>query len=272
MGNNVSSGTPLTITGGRFYYSKAVYLWCTNVCQHYSGCNTLNLSHVMDLMGVITSINKAIRDGRPRPPRHQCVYQISSWSVEKWLNYDVGYMVTAKNGIYRNFIWGVRNYEIWPNNVFNLSATYDLDLWPKILKIFLSHGVPIRNMYAKFHNDRLRNGWDITLWNFAKTRTNKHTDRQTDRHGHYNTSPSPYGGRGNYIWWTTREVLWQLIWFWRSLFYLLTIPVPCVIIMVIIWYCCVLSNSITGAQHNHYLMSIIIVILYLGRNLLWLLY
>ena len=52
--------------------------------------------------------NKAIRDGRPRPPRHQCVYQISSWSVEKWLNYDVGYTVTAKNGIYRNFIWGVR--------------------------------------------------------------------------------------------------------------------------------------------------------------------
>ena len=50
--------------------------------------------------------NKAIRDGRPRPPRHQCVYQISSWSVEKWLNYDVGYTVTAKNGIYRNFIWG----------------------------------------------------------------------------------------------------------------------------------------------------------------------
>ena len=26
----------------------------------------------------------------------------------KFLNYDVGYTVTAKNGIYRNFIWGVR--------------------------------------------------------------------------------------------------------------------------------------------------------------------
>ena len=58
--------------------------------------------------------------------------------------------------------------EIWPNNVFNLSATYDLDLWPKILKIFVSHGVPIRNMYAKFHNDRLRIGWDITLWIFCE--------------------------------------------------------------------------------------------------------
>ena len=137
-----------------------------------------------------STLNKAIRDGRPRPPRHQCVYQISSWSVEKWLNYDVGYMVTAKNGIYRNFIWGdfdtnpesLRPFvpEIWPNNVFNLSATYDLDLWPKILKIFVSHGVPIRNMYAKFHNDRLRNGWDITLWNFAKTRTNKHTNTHTN--------------------------------------------------------------------------------------------
>ena len=63
----------------------------------------------------------------------------------------------------------------------HVSVTYDLDLWPKILKIFVSHGVPIRNMYAKFHNDRLRNGWDITLWNFAKTRTNTHTHTHTNR-------------------------------------------------------------------------------------------
>ena len=91
--------------------------------------------------------------------------------------------------------------EIWPNNVFNLSATYDLDLWPKILKIFVSHGVPIRNMYAKFHNDRLRNGWDITLWNFAKTRTNKHTNTQTHKQTNTQTDmgitiprPPPMGG------------------------------------------------------------------------------
>ena len=131
-------------------------------------------------------INKAIRDGRPRPPRHQvgwdivtreCACQISWWSVEKW-----------------------RRYYIIEISRKHVSVTYDLDLWPKILKIFVSHGVPIRNMYAKFHNDRLRNGWDITLWNFAKTRTNTdtHTNTQTNRHGHYNTSPSPYGGRGKY--------------------------------------------------------------------------
>ena len=80
----------------------------------------------------------------------------------------------------------------------HVSVTYDLDLWPKILKIFVSHRVPILNVYVKFHDDRLRNDWDITLWNFAKTRTNKHgqTHTQTNRHGHYNTSPSPYGGRG----------------------------------------------------------------------------
>ena len=113
---------------------------------------------------------------QPRPPRHQV-----GWDIP--LHFD-----TNPESL-RPFV-----PEIWPNNVFNLSATYDLDLWPKILKIFVSHGVPIRNMYAKFHNDRLRNGWDITLWNFAKTRTNKHTNR----HGHYNTSPSPYGGRGKY--------------------------------------------------------------------------
>ena len=87
--------------------------------------------------------------------------------------------------------------EIWPNNVFNLSATYDLDLWPKILKIFVSHGVPIRNMYAKFHNDRLRNGWDITLWNFAKTRTNTQTNTQTHKQTDMGITiprPPPMGG------------------------------------------------------------------------------
>ena len=62
---------------------------------------------------------------------------------------------------------------------------------PKILKIFVSHGVPIRNMYAKFHNDRLRNGWDITLLNFAKNtdKQNKHTDM-----GITIPRPPPMGG------------------------------------------------------------------------------
>ena len=44
---------------------------------------------------------------------------------------------------------------------------------------------------TKFHRDRLRNGWDITLWNFAKTRTN--TDRQTDM-GITIPRPPPMGG------------------------------------------------------------------------------
>ena len=48
-------------------------------------------------------------------------------------------------------------------------------------------------MYAKFHKDRLRNGWDITLWNFAKTRTNKHTHKQTDM-GITIPRPPPMGG------------------------------------------------------------------------------
>ena len=127
--------------------------------------------------------NKAIRDGRPRPPRHQVGLDIP-------LHFD-----TNPESL-RPFV-----PEIWPNNVFNLSATYDLDLWPKILKIFVSHGVPIRNMYAKFHNDRLRNGWDITLWNFAKTRTNKHTNTHTNKQTHTQTDmgitiprPPPMGG------------------------------------------------------------------------------
>ena len=104
--------------------------------------------------------NKAIRDGRPRPPRY----------------YIPLHFYTNPESL-RPFV-----PEIWPNNVFNLSATYDLDLWPKI-----------RNMYAKFHNDRLRNGWDITLWNFAKTRTNTQTHKQTDM-GITIPRPPPMGG------------------------------------------------------------------------------
>ena len=42
---------------------------------------------------------------------------------------------------------------------------------------------------TKFHRDRLRNGWDITLWNFAKTRTNTQTDM-----GITIPRPPPMGG------------------------------------------------------------------------------
>ena len=56
------------------------------------------------------NVNKAIRDGRPRPPRHQV-----GWDIP--LHFD-----TNPESL-RPFV-----PEIWPNNVFNLSATYDLDL------------------------------------------------------------------------------------------------------------------------------------------------
>ena len=185
--------------------------------------------------------NKAIRDGRPRPPRHQvgwdivtreCACQISWWSVEKWRRY---YILKFRGNTFRwpmtltfdlkfwkylsvtvypyvicmpSFImigWEMAEIlhfdtnpeslrpfvpEIWPNNVFNLSATYDLDLWP-----------------LKFceNTDKHTN-------KHTNTQTHKQTDRHghyntspspyggevTNRHGHYNTSPSPYGGRGNY--------------------------------------------------------------------------
>ena len=35
------------------------------------------------------------------------------------------------------------------------------------------------------------------ILHFEILRKHGQTHRQTDRHGHYNTSPSPYGGRGN---------------------------------------------------------------------------
>ena len=174
--------------------------------------------------------NKAIRDGRPRPPRHQVGWdivrreyacQISWWSVEKWRRY---YILEFRGNTFRWLMTLTFDLKFWKYlsvteksysmcmssfmmigwemaeilhieiSWKHVSVTYDLDLWPKILKIFVSHGVPIRNMYAKFHNDRLRNGWDITLWNFAKTRT-KHgqTHKQTDM-GITIPRPPPMGG------------------------------------------------------------------------------
>ena len=58
----------------------------------------------------IKNQNKAIRDGRPRPPRHQV-----GWDIP--LHFD-----TNPESL-RPFV-----PEIWPNNVFNLSAIYDLEL------------------------------------------------------------------------------------------------------------------------------------------------
>ena len=48
-------------------------------------------------------------------------------------------------------------------------------------------------------------GWEMAeILHFEILRkhgqTNTHTNKQTHRHGHYNTSPSPYGGRGNKVW------------------------------------------------------------------------
>ena len=114
--------------------------------------------------------NKAIRDGRPRPPRHQvgwdmgmCMsnFMMIGWEMAEILHIEISWK--------------------------HVSVTYDLDLWPKILKIFVSHWVPILNVYVKFHDDRLRNDWDITLWNFAKTRTNTHTHKHGQTHTHTHT-------------------------------------------------------------------------------------
>ena len=133
--------------------------------------NDVKLEYVQQIkyMGVIltnTFKDKAIRDGRPRPPR----YYIP-------LHFD-----TNPESL-RPFV-----PEIWPNNVFNLSATYDLDLWPKILKIFVSHGVPIRNMYAKLI------GWEMAeILHFEILRKHGQTHKQTDM-GITIPRPPPMGG------------------------------------------------------------------------------
>ena len=148
----------------------------------------------------------------------ECACQISWWSVEKWRRY---YILKFHGNTFRwpttltfdlkfwkylsvteypysmcmlSFMMiGWEMTEILHFEILRFSVTYDLDLWPKILKIFVSHRVPILNVYVKFHDDRLRNDWDITLWNFAKTRTNTHTHTQTDM-GITIPRPPPMGG------------------------------------------------------------------------------
>ena len=91
------------------------------------------------------NLNKAIRDGRPRPPRHQVGWDIVRRECACQISWMIGWEMAE-----------ILHIEIsWKH----VSVTYDLDLWPKILKIFGSHR-------------------DITLWNFAKTRTNTQTHKQ----------------------------------------------------------------------------------------------
>ena len=150
--------------------------------------------------------NKAIRDGRPRPPRHQvdwdivrreCACQISWWSVEKWRRY---YILEFRGNTFRWLMTLTVDLKFWKYlsvteksysmcmssfmmigwemaeilhieiSWKHVSVTYDLDRWPKILKIFVSHREVILNVHVKFHDDRLRNGGDITYWNFMETR------------------------------------------------------------------------------------------------------
>ena len=131
--------------------------------------------------------NKAIRDGRPRPPRHQvgwdivrreCACQISWWSVEKWRRY---YILKFHGNTFR-----------WPTTL-----TFDLKFW-KYLSV-------TEYPYSMCMLSFMMIGWEMRneILHFEILRkhgqTHTHTNKQTNRHGHYNTSPSPYGGRGNYV-------------------------------------------------------------------------
>ena len=124
--------------------------------------------------------NKAIRDGRPRPPRHQvgwdivrreCACQISWWSVEKWRRY---YILKFHGNTFR-----------WPTTL-----TFDLKFW-KYLSV-------TEYPYSMCMLSFMMIGWEMTeILHFEFLRKHGQTHKHTNRHGHYNTSPSPYGGRGN---------------------------------------------------------------------------
>ena len=76
--------------------------------------------------------------------------------------------------------------EIWPVTRVDLSVTYDLDLWPKILKIILHNEDSTSNMYVKFQNNRLKT---VVCRARSGLRTEPHTQRETHRQReHYSLS------------------------------------------------------------------------------------
>ena len=110
--------------------------------------------------------NKAIRDGRPRPPRHQvgwdivrreCACQISWWSVEKWRRY---YILKFHGNTFR-----------WPTTL-----TFDLKFW-KYLSV-------TEYPYSMCMLSFMMISWEMTeILHFEILRkhgqTHKHTNKQT---------------------------------------------------------------------------------------------
>ena len=130
--------------------------------------------------------NKAIRDGRPRPPRHQvgwdivrreCACQISWWSVEKWRRY---YILKFHGNTFR-----------WPTTL-----TFDLKFW-KYLSV-------TEYPYSMCMLSFMMIGWEMTeILHFEILR--KHGQTNTDKHTHTHTHkqtdmgitiprPPPMGG------------------------------------------------------------------------------
>ena len=110
-------------------------------------------------------INKAIRDGRPRPPRHQvgwdivrreCACQISWWSVEKWRRY---YILKFHGNTFR-----------WPTTL-----TFDLKFW-KYLSVT---EYPYSMCMLRF----MMIGWEMTeILHFEILRKHGQTRTHTQTH------------------------------------------------------------------------------------------
>ena len=107
-------------------------------------------------------VNKAIRDGRPRPPRHQvgwdivrreCACQISWWSVEKWRRY---YILKFHGNTFR-----------WPTTL-----TFDLKFW-KYLSV-------TEYPYSMCMLSFMMIGWEMTeILHFEILRKHGQTHKQT---------------------------------------------------------------------------------------------
>ena len=131
---------------------------------------------------VNSKCNKAIRDGRPRP------------RATRWVG-TFPYILTPIPNLYDHSFprYGQITFLTFRRPT---TLTFDLKFW-KYLSVTVYPYVICMPSFIMI-------GWEMAeilhieiLRKHGQTHTQ--TDRQTDRHGHYNTSPSPYGGRGKYV-------------------------------------------------------------------------
>ena len=136
------------------YMTYYIYMFHVNVGH--------NMHHSADTAHY--KLNKAIRDGRPRPPRHQV-----GWDIPLTFWHQIPNLYDHSFPRYGQITFLTFRRPT--------TLTFDLKFW-KYLSVTVYPYVICMPSFIMI-------GWemadDIIHWNFAKTRTNKHTHKHTNK-------------------------------------------------------------------------------------------